>query len=125
MTDPVPEPQAAVPVTRGQPAPPLNDGSRNLNPIGIGFWQLLKEDYRTYERDLTELGLWAIWTHRFGNWRMGVRPKLLRLPLSLLYKFLYYFITWFWGIKLDYTVQVGRRVRFSWMLFARCRLTCT
>lgn len=109
MTEPAVSPQADAPTRR--PAPPLNDGSRNLNPTDISFWRLLREDYRTYDRDLTELGLWAIWTHRFGNWRMGVKPRLLRLPLSLLYKFAYYFVTWFWGTKLDYTVKVGRRVR--------------
>lgn len=90
---------------------PLNKGERNLNPSGISFFALLKEDYATYDRSLVELGLWAVWTHRFGNWRMSIRPKLLRAPFSLLYKIAYYWITWFWGIKLDYTVKLGRRVR--------------
>lgn len=93
------------------PAPPLNPGDRNLNPPELSFFQLLKEDYQTHDRSLVELGLWAVWTHRFGNWRMGIRPKLLRLPFSLLYKIAYYWVTWFWGIKLDYTVKLGRRVR--------------
>lgn len=93
------------------PAPPLNPGDRNLNPPDLSFLQLVKEDYITHERSLLELGLWAVWTHRFGNWRMGIRPKLLRMPFSLLYKIAYYWVTWFWGIKLDYTVKLGRRVR--------------
>lgn len=92
-------------------APPLNSGDENLNPAGLGFLRLLQEDYATHDHSLLELGLWAIWTHRFGNWRMGIKPKLLRLPLSLLYKIAYYWVTWFWGIKLDYTVKLGRRVR--------------
>ncbi|HEY7772606.1 MAG TPA: hypothetical protein VIC26_05470 [Marinagarivorans sp.] len=75
------------------------------------MFSLLKEDYITHERSLVELGLWAIWTHRFGNWRMGIRPRLLRIPFSILYKILYYWICWFWGIKIDYTVKLGRRVR--------------
>lgn len=90
---------------------PLNKGNENLNPKDIGFFALLKEDYITYERSLLELGLWAVWTHRFGNWRMNVRPKIIRAPFSLVYKFAYYWVNWLWGIKLDYTVKLGRRVR--------------
>lgn len=93
------------------PVPPLNRGDSNLNPSELSFFALLKEDYRTYDRSLLELGLWALWTHRFGNWRMSINYKVLRMPFSLLYKLAYYWITWFWGIKLDYTVKVGRRVR--------------
>lgn len=90
---------------------PLNKGEKNLNPADISFFALLKEDYVTYDRSLLELGLWAVWTHRFGNWRMSLRPKVLRAPFSLIYKIAYYWVTWFWGIKLDYTVKLGRRVR--------------
>ena len=49
--------------------------------------------------------------HRFGNWRMGIHSKLLRVPFSLLYKFLYRLVEWTCGISLPYTVPVGRRVR--------------
>lgn len=93
------------------PVPPLNRGEKNLNPPELSFVELLKEDYKTYDHSLLELGLWAVWTHRFGNWRMGINSKILRAPLSILYKIAYYWITWFWGIKLDYTVKLGRRVR--------------
>ncbi len=92
-------------------APPLNPGDCNLNPSDIGFMALLREDYVTHGHSLLELGVWAIWTHRFGNWRMGLRPRILRAPFSLVYKICYYWVSWFWGIKLDYTVKLGRRVR--------------
>ena len=48
--------------------------------------------------------------HRFGNWRMGV-PKVLRPPLTLLYRFLFKWVEWTCGITLPYTVRLGRRVR--------------
>lgn len=91
--------------------PPLHKGNENLNPKELSFFALLKEDFATYDHSLLELGLWAVWTHRFGNWRMGLRPKLVRAPFSVLYKLAYYWVNWFWGIKLDYTVKLGRRVR--------------
>ena len=91
--------------------PPLAKGDTNLNPAGMSLLQLWREDYATHDRLLSEPGFWAVAVHRFGNWRMDVRPKLLRAPLSLVYKLAYTWVHWIWGIKLDYTVRVGRRVR--------------
>lgn len=94
------------------PTAPTNEhGTRNQNPPGIGFVALLREDLRTHDGKLLEQGFWAIATHRFGNWRMGVRPKLLRAPFSVLYKAMYRVVEWTCGISLPYTVRVGRRVR--------------
>jgi serine O-acetyltransferase len=92
-------------------ARPDRAGSHNLNPPGIGLLSLLKEDLRTHEGDPFEQGFWAVAVHRFGNWRMGVRPKALRAPFSLLYRLLFKWVQWTCGITLPYTVRVGRRVR--------------
>jgi serine O-acetyltransferase len=92
-------------------APPLSRGDRNENPPGIGICALLHEDLRTHDFLVFEQGFWAIATHRFGNWRMGIRPKLVRAPFSLLYKSLFRWVEWTCGITLPYTVRVGRRVR--------------
>jgi serine O-acetyltransferase len=92
---------------------PVDDklGEVNRNPIGVSLLELLKEDFRTHEGDPFMQGFWAIAVHRFGNWRMDIRPRILRLPFSLLYKFLYKFVEWTCGISLNYPVRVGRRVR--------------
>jgi serine O-acetyltransferase len=90
-----------------------NDGSANCNPDDIGFWALIAEDFQTNDRDLFSQGFWALFWHRFGNWRMDVRPKLLRAPLSLIYKIMYKTCQWLGGIMLPYTVRVGRRVRID------------
>lgn len=86
-------------------------GERNQNPTGISFWGLLREDLATHDGDMFEQGFWAVAVHRFGNWRMNVRPKLVRLPFSILYKFLFKWVEWTCGITLPYTVKLGRRVR--------------
>ena len=86
-------------------------GEANLNPAGMGLWALLREDWRTHDRAWLDQGLWAVAVHRFGNWRMGVRPRVIRLPFSLLYKFLEKWVQWTCGITLPYTVKLGRRVR--------------
>jgi len=81
-----------------------------LNPAGMGLFALLREDFRTHDGKILEQGFWAVATHRFGNWRMGL-PKLLRIPCTLLYRFLVRWVEWTCGITLPYTVVLGRRVR--------------
>ena len=89
---------------------PLSRGDCNGNPPGIGFLQLLREDLRTHEGKVFEQGFWAVAVHRFGNWRMGFRSKVIRAPLTLLYRFLFKFVEWTCGITLPYTTRLGRRV---------------
>jgi serine O-acetyltransferase len=86
-------------------------GSRNLNPSGIRLLALLREDLSTHDGNPFEQGFWAVAVHRFGNWRMGVRPRVLRAPFSLLYRILFKWVQWTCGITLPYTVRLGRRVR--------------
>lgn len=90
-----------------------DDSRRNCNPPGLGLRALVAEDFRTHGHDCCSQGFWALFWHRFGNWRMGVRPRLLRLPLSLVYRFMSKQCEWFCGIMLPYTVHVGRRVRID------------
>jgi serine O-acetyltransferase len=98
--------------TPASPAKPeFMRGEVNQNPAGMGLWALLREDRRTHGGKWLEQGFWAVAAHRFGNWRMGVRPRALRLPFSVLYKFLNKWVEWTCGISLPYTVKVGRRVR--------------
>jgi serine O-acetyltransferase len=94
-------------------APPLPDGSRNMNPSNIGYWALIVEDFRTQDSDFLSQGFWVLFWHRFGNWRMSVRFKILRMPLTLLYRCMFKMCEWVCGIKLSYNVQVGRRVRID------------
>lgn len=93
------------------PPMPPEHGSTNQNPPGMGLLALWREDFRTHDRKLFEQGFWAVAVHRFGNWRMGVRPKPVRLPFSIVYKVAYKLVEWLCGVSLPYTVRLGRRVR--------------
>lgn len=86
-------------------------GVTNRNPAGMSLLQLWHEDYVTHGRNLFDQGLWAVVVHRFGNWRMGFRMKLLRAPLTLLYRVAFKWVELAAGITLPYTCQLGRRVR--------------
>lgn len=78
-----------------------------------GFWQLVREDYVAHRRDWTTPGFQALVVHRFGVWRMGLRPKLLRAPFSVLYRALYRSVRNLYGIELPYNARIGRRVVFE------------
>lgn len=71
---------------------------------------MVREDWVAHGRDWTQPGFRAVAVHRFGVWRMTIHPKLLRAPLSLLYRMLYRHVRNVYGIELPYTVQLGRRV---------------
>lgn len=88
-------------------------GTENQNPVGISFWALVAEDFRTHGSTLGSQGFWVLFWHRFGNWRMSVHPRLLRMPLSILYRIMFKFCEILCGIMLPYTVKVGRRVRID------------
>ena len=88
-------------------------GTTNENPKDLNFIQLIKEDFETHDRNLFSYGFWAIFNNRFGNWRMGIKPKLLRAPFSFIYKIQLKCIHILCGIKLDYTVKLGRRIKIE------------
>jgi GT2 family glycosyltransferase/serine acetyltransferase len=99
---------------RAGPGPahrPLPLGDRNANPEGVGLVELLREDFATHDRNPLEPGFWAVAVHRFGNWRMGIRPKVVRAPLTVAYRTLFTGVNWLWGIDIGYNVKLGRRVR--------------
>lgn len=94
-------------------APPLPRGICDCNPKDISFWALIAEDYRTNDASIFHQGFLMLFIHRFGNWRMGIRLRLVRAPLTILYKFLNKLTQPLFGMKLDYTVKVGRRVKLE------------
>lgn len=52
--------------------------------------------------------MWALVIYRFGRWRYGVRPVLLRKVLSLIYRVAYKFVQIVCGIELPCEVELGR-----------------
>ncbi|NJO93421.1 MAG: serine acetyltransferase [Hydrococcus sp. RM1_1_31] len=84
--------------------------SQQSETAKLGLWEQIQEDWIAHGRDWTKPGFRAVAVHRFGNWRMKVEPKLLRAPLSLIYRYWYRKVRNVYGIDLPYTVRLGRRV---------------
>ncbi|MFK7753851.1 MAG: serine O-acetyltransferase [Sedimentitalea sp.] len=91
----------------------INAGCSNTNPPDITFWSLVGEDFVTHNSELMAQGFWALFWHRFGNLRMAVRPRLLRIPLTVIYLMAEKLLQITAGIYLPYTVVVGRRVKIE------------
>lgn len=90
-----------------------NPGIHNCNPREIGFWELIREDFRTHESRFFSQGFWALFWHRFGNWRMDIKLSIVGFPIGLIYKFMYGMSQIICGIMLPYTTRVGRRVKLE------------
>jgi serine acetyltransferase len=75
--------------------------------------QQIKNDWVSHGKDWTKPGFKALAFHRFGNWRMGIKPKLLRIPFSILYRFLYRRARNKYGIEIPYNAKIGHGVIFE------------
>jgi serine O-acetyltransferase len=74
------------------------------------MFENIREDWHTYDGDITRQGLWVMVVYRFGRWRYTVQQRWLRLPLSILYKILKLLSQILTGIDLPCEVQIGRRL---------------
>lgn len=73
----------------------------------------IREDWATYDRDIWQQGFWVMLVYRFGCWRYGIRLRLLRAPVSLIYKILRTLIQMLTGIELPCETRVGRRLKIE------------
>ena len=80
------------------------------NPDNIALFALIREDYVANGRDWFNPGFRAILVHRLGNWRMSIRPRVLRAPISLVVNSLHRFVRNVYGIEIPVNVRLGRRV---------------
>jgi serine O-acetyltransferase len=73
----------------------------------------IREDWQTYDRQLSRQGLWVMLVYRYGRWRYAIGPRWLRLPFSFLYKILKPICEILTGIELPCETTVGHRFRID------------
>lgn len=73
------------------------------------MFENLREDWRTYQGELSRQGLWVMVVYRFGRWRYRIGPPLLRMPFSFAYRILKLASQVLTGIDLPCEATVGRR----------------
>ena len=96
-----------------QPIPKARRGARYICSRRARLFENIREDWRTYDRQLSRQGLWVMLVYRYGRWRYSIRPRWLRLPFSLAYKFLKPISEILTGIELPCEVVLGRRFRID------------
>jgi serine O-acetyltransferase len=74
------------------------------------MFNLIREDFATYERDISRQGFWVMCVYRLGCWRYQIKWLWLRRPFSLLYRILRTFVQILTGIELHCETKVGRRL---------------
>jgi serine O-acetyltransferase len=79
----------------------------------VRFVELAREDLESHDGDWTRPGFQALLVHRFGNWRMSIRTRMLRVPFSICSRALFTAVRNFYGIEIPFTAQIGRRVIFE------------
>ena len=72
------------------------------------MFENVRQDLRAHGGDWAAQGFWALVVYRFGRWRYGVRPALLRKFFSLIYKIWFKLTQIVTGIELPCEVEVGR-----------------
>jgi serine O-acetyltransferase len=73
------------------------------------MFENIREDWRAHDCNWSRHGFWVLTIYRFGRWRYGVRPRALRMPLSLLYKVLKFGADSLLGMELPCETAIGRR----------------
>ena len=68
----------------------------------------IRGDLRAHGGHWGAQGFWALVVYRFGRWRYGVKPALLRKIFSLAYKIAFKWIQVITGIELPCEVEIGR-----------------
>jgi len=89
------------------------NASRFLLPLGVRLFENIREDWRTYGRQLSRQGLWCMTVYRFGRWRYTIRWRWLRMPFSFVYKVLKPVSEVLTGIELPCEATLGRRFRID------------
>ena len=77
------------------------------------MFDLIREDFEVYGRQISRQGLWVMVAYRFGRWARGVKPGILRGPLSLVYQCLKLLSQVLTGIDLPCETTLGRRFKIE------------
>ena len=73
------------------------------------MFENIRRDWVAHDCNWARHGFWALVVYRFGRWRYGIRPRLLRLPFSFLYHLLKFFADALLGIEIPCETVIGKR----------------
>ncbi|WP_439503608.1 serine O-acetyltransferase [Methylophaga sp.] len=77
------------------------------------MFENIKQDWMANSKSINHAGFRTLVVYRFGRWRMTIKNKALRAPLSFLYRQMEKHVRFKYGIELPYTVELGNKVIFE------------
>jgi serine O-acetyltransferase len=86
---------------------------RLRGPGKENMFKAIWEDFKIYDKEFSRQGFWVMVAYRFGRWRYSVRPRVLRMPLSMIYRVLKLSSQILTGIDLPCEATVGERFRIE------------
>lgn len=72
------------------------------------MFENIRGDLHAHGGNFGAQGFWALVVYRFGRWRYGVRPVLLRKVFSFFYRIAFKLVQVMTGIELPCEVEIGR-----------------
>jgi serine O-acetyltransferase len=76
-------------------------------PESAKVFKNIRNDLRAHGGHWAAQGFWVLVVYRFGRWRYGVRPPLLRKVFSLIYKIWFKVIQIVCGVELPCEAEIG------------------
>lgn len=77
------------------------------------MWENIKKDRAANSKIINIAGRRVLLIYRFGRWRMSIKPKLIRVPFSFLYRAMERHVRFKYGIELPYTAELGDSITFE------------
>lgn len=77
------------------------------------MFENIKKDKKANSKSINIAGFRVLLVYRFGRWRMNVKPKLFRAPLSFFYRLMENHVRFKYGIELPYSAQLGDSITFE------------
>lgn len=77
------------------------------------MFENIKQDWMANSKSINHAGFRTLVVYRFGCWRMTIKNKILRAPLSFLYRQMEKHVRFKYGIELPYTAELGHKVTFE------------
>lgn len=77
------------------------------------MFENIKQDWKANSKSINHAGFRTLVVYRFGQWRMTIKNKILRAPMSFLYRQMEKHVRFKYGIELPYTVELGKNVTFE------------
>lgn len=72
------------------------------------MFENIRADFAAHNRRWEAQGFWALLVYRFGRWRVGLRPRIVRRLLYPVYLLLEKWVQVTAGIELPCEVEIGR-----------------